>query len=136
VVPTLNAKKSITKQSALVYQHTSVVHQDADLNVSLVLNVRMTKLAQTKNVSIHVQTHVARMPNVELTITVRSAIAWMDTLEIHSLDAILNLVRLAPFHILTVISYCSSFSPSYTTSTRALPRSLQSLTLWAIFTMP
>jgi hypothetical protein len=103
VVQTLNAKKSITKQYALVYQHTSVVHQDVDLNVSSVQSVHTTKLAQTKNVLIPVQILAVRIPNAELTIIAQSAIAWMATPEIHSLDATLNLVRLTLLFILTFI---------------------------------
>jgi hypothetical protein len=53
----------------------------------------MTKPVQIRNVSIPVQIHVARTPNVESTITVPFVIVWMVTQAILSLDVIPNHVR-------------------------------------------
>lgn len=72
----------------------SEVHQAVDLNVLSVLNVVMTKHAQTKNALILVLVPVVRMPNVELITTVPFATASMDTLVIHLQDVSHNHVRI------------------------------------------
>jgi hypothetical protein len=64
-VQTHNAEKSIIKQFALVYHLILEALQAVALNVLSVLNVLMTKLAQTKSVLILVQILVVRTPNVE-----------------------------------------------------------------------
>jgi hypothetical protein len=65
VVQTLNARRSIIKLSVHVYQLILEVLPAVAQNVLSALNVLMTKHAQIKNVSILVQTLVAKMPNVE-----------------------------------------------------------------------
>lgn len=111
VVQTLNARRSIIKLSVHVYQLILEVLPVVALNVLSVLNVLMTKRAQTRNVSILVQTLVAKTPNVELIITVPSAIVWKVTLEIHSLDVILNHVRFIYPLLLSQYSCPSLISP-------------------------
>jgi hypothetical protein len=64
-VPTHNAEKSIIKQFALVCHLILEALQAVVLNVLSVLNVLMTKLAQTKSVSILAQILVVKTPNVE-----------------------------------------------------------------------
>lgn len=86
----------------------SEVHQAVDLNVLSVLNVVMTKHAQTKNALILVLVPVVRMPNVELIITVPFATASMDTLVIHLQDVSHNHVRIIVLALLGNFDLSSS----------------------------
>jgi hypothetical protein len=65
VVPTHNAKRSITKPFALVHLLISEALLVVVQNVLSVPNALMTKLAQIRSVSILVQTLVVKMPSVE-----------------------------------------------------------------------
>lgn len=67
---------------------------DVVQNVLLAQNVPMTRHVRIRNVSILVQIHVDKTPNVESTITVLFVIVWMGILEILSPDVIHSHVRI------------------------------------------
>jgi hypothetical protein len=108
VAPTPNAKKSTTKPCALVCPLTLEVLQVVVLNVSLALNVLMTKHAQTKSVLTLVLTLADRMRNAESITTAQSAIAWKAILVIHLVDVTLNHVRTS--HILLLLQVALIYS--------------------------
>lgn len=62
---TVNVWRNKIKQSVLVCLATLVVLRLAVRNVSVCPIVRCKKRASIRNASIHVQAHVASMPNVE-----------------------------------------------------------------------
>lgn len=73
-----------------VNQITLVILHNVDQNVSLVQIALRTRLASIKNAKIHVQGLVAKMLIVRSSITIRCAVALLDTPEIHSLDVLKN----------------------------------------------
>lgn len=139
VVQTLNAEKSITKLSALVYQLILEVHQVVVQNVSSAQNVPMTKHVPIRSVSILVQTLAVKMPNVESIIIAQFVIVWMVTLVIHSVDVIPN--HVSWFFCWVIDSMKITFLYSYllstwtSSTTRSLSRPMQSVSLWSFLTM-
>lgn len=73
-----------------VNQITLVIHHSVGQNASLVQIALRTRLASIKNAEIHVQGLVAKMLIVRSSITIRCAVARLDTQEIHSLDVLKN----------------------------------------------
>lgn len=73
-----------------VNQITLVIHHSVGQNASLVQIALRTRLASIKNAEIHVQGLVAKMLTVRSSITIRCAVARLDTQEIHSLDVLKN----------------------------------------------
>lgn len=67
-----------------------VILHNVDQNVLLAQIVLRTRLASIKNVEIHAQVLVAKMLTVRSSITIRCAVAHLDTLEIRSLDVLKN----------------------------------------------
>lgn len=73
-----------------VNQITLVILHNVDQNVSLVQIALRTRLASIKNAKIHAQGLVAKMLTVRSSITIRCAVARLDTPEIPSLDVLKN----------------------------------------------
>jgi hypothetical protein len=95
VVQTVSVEKSIIKQYALVCQLMLEVLQAVDLNVLSAQNVLQIRLVKTKNVKILVLILVAQTLSVVSITIVQFAHAKVDTLVIHSLDAIQFHVRIS-----------------------------------------
>lgn len=84
VARTHNVDKTMVKLFVLVFLDSLELHQHADQNVSLALNVLKTKLAITKNVLTRVQEPVVSMQIVKSEITIPFVLALQDTLAILS----------------------------------------------------
>lgn len=83
-VPMRFAEKLIVNQYVLVCQITWVHHRIANRNVWSILNVNQIEPVSTNDVSIRAPSHVVKIPNVKLSITVQYVLVNKDIQEIHS----------------------------------------------------